>query len=67
MARLPPRVIQKEVPLKSIKDLVGGKWNWVQQDASAMWYDTIYGKLTTVDRGITARCIDIEPRLGQTI
>ena len=34
-------------------------WNWARQDALLMWYDIIHGKLTTVDREITARCIDI--------
>jgi fatty acid synthase subunit alpha len=34
-------------------------WNWARQDALLMWYDIIDGKLTTVDREITARCIDI--------
>lgn len=32
-------------------------WNWVRQDALLMYYDIIHGKLTTVDREITARCI----------
>ena len=32
-------------------------WNWVRQDALLMWYDIIFGRLTTVDREITARCI----------
>jgi fatty acid synthase subunit beta len=32
-------------------------WNWVHQDALLMWYDIIFGRLTTVDREITARCI----------
>ena len=34
-------------------------WNWARQDSLLMWYDIIHGKLTTVDREITARCIDI--------
>ncbi|KAH8822971.1 fatty acid synthase [Flagelloscypha sp. PMI_526] len=34
-------------------------WNWVRQDALVMWYDIIFGKLTTVDRDITARCLAI--------
>jgi fatty acid synthase subunit alpha len=32
-------------------------WNWVRQDALLMYYDIIFGRLTTVDRKITARCI----------
>ena len=34
-------------------------WNWARQDSLLMWYNIIHGKLTTVDREITARCIDI--------
>ncbi|QRW18188.1 fatty acid synthase subunit beta [Rhizoctonia solani] len=34
-------------------------WNWVRQDALLMWYDIIFGRLTTVDREITSRCIAI--------
>ncbi|KZS94178.1 fatty acid synthase [Sistotremastrum niveocremeum HHB9708] len=37
-------------------------WNWVRQDALLMFYDIIFGKLTTVDREITARCIQIMNR-----
>ncbi|KAL1666812.1 acyl transferase domain-containing protein, partial [Schizophyllum commune] len=32
-------------------------WNWARQDALLMFYDIIFGRLTTVDREITARCI----------
>lgn len=32
-------------------------WNWVRQDALLMYYDIIFGRLTTVDREIIARCI----------
>ena len=31
-------------------------WNWVRQDALLMYYDIIFGRLTTVDRETTARC-----------
>ena len=34
-------------------------WNWVRQDALLMYYDIIFGRLTTVDRDITARCIGL--------
>ncbi|EJD06870.1 fatty acid synthase [Fomitiporia mediterranea MF3/22] len=34
-------------------------WNWVRQDALLMFYDIIFGRLTAVDREITARCIQI--------
>ncbi|EJU05022.1 fatty acid synthase [Dacryopinax primogenitus] len=37
-------------------------WNWVRQDALVMFYDIIYGRLTTVDREITAKCIAIMNR-----
>jgi len=32
-------------------------WNWVRQDSFEMWFDIIFGRLTTVDREITAKCI----------
>ncbi|EAU85370.1 fatty acid synthetase alpha subunit [Coprinopsis cinerea okayama7 len=32
-------------------------WNWARQDALIMFYDIIHGRLRTVDREITARCI----------
>jgi fatty acid synthase subunit alpha, fungi type/fatty acid synthase subunit beta, fungi type len=32
-------------------------WNWVRQDALLMYYDIIFGQLTTIDRKITVRCI----------
>ncbi|KAG8889684.1 3-oxoacyl-[acyl-carrier-protein] synthase [Tulasnella sp. 332] len=34
-------------------------WNWARQDALMMFYDIIFGRLTTVDRDITSRCIAI--------
>ncbi|EIW84299.1 fatty acid synthase [Coniophora puteana RWD-64-598 SS2] len=34
-------------------------WNWVRQDALLMYYDIIHGRLTTVDRELTARCIQL--------
>lgn len=34
-------------------------WSWVRQDALMMYYDIIFGRLTTVDREITARCIHL--------
>ncbi|KDQ57051.1 hypothetical protein JAAARDRAFT_35647 [Jaapia argillacea MUCL 33604] len=37
-------------------------WNWVRQDALLMFYDIIFGRLTTIDREITARCIAIMNR-----
>jgi len=37
-------------------------WNWVRQDALCMWMDILFGRLTTVDRDITARCLVIMNR-----
>ncbi|KAI7866261.1 fatty acid synthase [Spinellus fusiger] len=37
-------------------------WNWVRQDALEMWYDMIFGKLTIVDREVTAKCLTIMNR-----
>jgi fatty acid synthase subunit alpha len=37
-------------------------WNWARQDALIMFYDIIFGRLATVDRQITARCIAIMNR-----
>ena len=31
-------------------------WSWVCQDALLMYYDIIFGRLTTIDRKITTRC-----------
>jgi len=42
-------------------------WNWVRQDALLMFYDIIFGRLTTVDREITARCIAIMNRADPTL
>ncbi|KDN33898.1 hypothetical protein RSAG8_13015, partial [Rhizoctonia solani AG-8 WAC10335] len=44
-------------PLKACH--FNSSWNWVRQDALLMWYDIIFGHLTTVDREITSRCIVI--------
>ncbi|KAF9532470.1 fatty acid synthase [Crepidotus variabilis] len=42
-------------PLKARR--FDSSWNWARQDALLMYYDIIHGKLTTIDREITARCI----------
>ncbi|CAE6423597.1 unnamed protein product [Rhizoctonia solani] len=42
-------------------------WNWVRQDALLMWYDIIFGRLTTVDREITSRCIAIMNRADPSV
>jgi 3-oxoacyl-ACP reductase-like protein len=42
-------------------------WNWVRQDALIMFYDIIFGRLTTVDREITSRCIAIMNRADPTL
>ncbi|KAJ7285205.1 fatty acid synthase [Mycena rebaudengoi] len=47
-------------PLKARR--FDSSWNWVRQDALLMYYDIIFGRLTTVDRDITARCIALMNR-----
>lgn len=42
-------------------------WNWVRQDALLMFYDIIFGCLTTVDWEITARCIAIMNRADPSL
>jgi fatty acid synthase subunit beta len=42
-------------PLKARR--FDSSWNWVRQDVLLMYYDIIFGRLTTVDREITACCI----------
>ncbi|TIC66451.1 hypothetical protein E3Q02_01872 [Wallemia mellicola] len=42
-------------------------WNWARQDALAMFYDIIFGRLTTVDRDITSRCLNIISRADPTL
>ncbi|GAB7339607.1 hypothetical protein MBLNU457_6205t1 [Dothideomycetes sp. NU457] len=37
-------------------------WNWARQDALAMYYDIIFGRLKAVDREIVSRCIQIMNR-----
>ena len=32
-------------------------WNWVRRDALLMYYNIIFGWLTTIDRELTAHCI----------
>ena len=38
-------------------------WNWARQDALLLYYDIIHGRVTTVDREITARCIALLNRV----
>ena len=42
-------------------------WNWARQDALTMYYDIIFGRLTTVDREIVSRCIRIMNRSNPTL
>ncbi|KAI5291901.1 3-oxoacyl-[acyl-carrier-protein] synthase, partial [Ascosphaera atra] len=37
-------------------------WNWARQDALNMYYDIIFGRLTTVDREIVSQCIRLMNR-----
>lgn len=42
-------------------------WNWARQDSLLMFYDIIFGRLSTVDREIVARCISIMNRANPTL
>ncbi|KAF9508762.1 hypothetical protein BS47DRAFT_1365687 [Hydnum rufescens UP504] len=42
-------------------------WNWVRQDALIMWYNILHGRISTVDREITARCIAIINRADKSL
>jgi fatty acid synthase subunit alpha len=47
-------------------------WNWVRQDALIMFYDIIFGRLTTVDRGSSLLSLffplsDFEPVLQRSL
>lgn len=37
-------------------------YNWVRQDAVHLFFDIIFGRLTAVDRDITARCLVVMNR-----
>lgn len=41
-------------------------WNWARQDALRMFWDVIFGRLSTVDREIVARCISLMNRANPT-
>lgn len=38
-------------------------WNWSRQDAMLMYYDIVYGRLKSVDREISARCLSLFGRV----
>ncbi|WAR63063.1 hypothetical protein PtB15_18B145 [Puccinia triticina] len=42
-------------------------WNWVRQTALEMFFDIIYGRLNTVDRDITAKCLVIMNRANPAL
>ncbi|KAI5952755.1 FAS2 [Candida jiufengensis] len=42
-------------------------WNWARQDVLSMWYDIIFGKLTSVDRETINQCIQIMNRSNPTL
>lgn len=42
-------------------------WNWARQDCLTMFYDIIFGRLSTVDREIVAKCISIMNRANPTL
>ncbi|OLY80881.1 Fatty acid synthase subunit alpha [Smittium mucronatum] len=37
-------------------------WNWARQDALVLYYDILFGRLTEVDREVTAKCIHLMNR-----
>jgi fatty acid synthase subunit alpha, fungi type len=52
-------------PLKARR--FDSSWNWARQDSLLMFYDIIFGRLTTVDREITARCLHLFNRADQDL
>lgn len=42
-------------------------WNWARQDAISMYFDIIFGKLTSVDRETVTQCIQIMNRANPTL
>ncbi|PVV05312.1 hypothetical protein BB560_000171 [Smittium megazygosporum] len=47
-------------PLKARK--FDSYWNWARQDALILYFEIIFGKLTDVDREVTAKCIRLMNR-----
>lgn len=42
-------------------------WNWARQDVLSMYFDIIFGKLTSLDREIINQCIQIMNRANPTL
>lgn len=42
-------------------------WNWARQDALSMYFDIIFGNLTSVDRETVTQCINIMNRANPTL
>lgn len=42
-------------------------WNWARQDALSMYFDIIFGNLTSVDRETVTQCIQIMNRANPTL
>lgn len=42
-------------------------WNWARQDVLSMYFDIIFGKLTSVDRETIQQCIQIMNRANPTL
>lgn len=42
-------------------------WNWARQDVISMWFDIIFGKLTSIDRETISQCIQIMNRSNPTL
>ena len=52
-------------PLKA--RVYDSSWNWVRQDALAMYFDIIFGRLKVVDREIVSQCIRVMNRSNSTL
>ncbi|KAJ1924023.1 fatty acid synthase alpha subunit Lsd1 [Tieghemiomyces parasiticus] len=37
-------------------------WNWARQDALLLYFDIVFGRLTDVDRDVTAQCLHVMNR-----
>ncbi|ODV78590.1 uncharacterized protein CANTADRAFT_6949 [Suhomyces tanzawaensis NRRL Y-17324] len=42
-------------------------WNWARQDVLSMYFDIIFGKLTSIDRETISQCIQIMNRSNPTL
>lgn len=42
-------------------------WNWARQDSLSMYFDIVFGRLSTVDREIMAKCIHLMNRTNHNL